>query len=203
MNFFPRDWPRRFLLAAIFCFGCGFALAIVAQELSLFRVQNDTMIRIAAPRTRFLAGKALDRIRDGNTVHFDFQVTLASGSQQNVVQRIVERFSISYDLWEERFSVSRVRTPRKAISHLSSGEAEAWCLKNLALLAPPEIRDKPLWVKLEIRAEDPMQRQPLFSDPGVNLSALIEIFSRPVAKNQASWSLESGPVNWTEIQQGT
>jgi hypothetical protein len=196
-----EQWPRRFLLWAIFSFCCGFALAVVAQELYLTR--KDDNIRISAPRTRFLAGKALDRIRDGNTVHFDFQVSLSSGQQQNVVQRLVERFSVSYDLWEERFSVTRLRTPRKLVAHLSSQEAEAWCLNNLALLAPPEIRDKPLWVRLEIRAEDPMQRGPLFTDPGVNLSSLIEVFSRPASKTQASWTLESGPVIWNEIRQGS
>ncbi len=197
-----QQWPRRFLLAVFVSFCCGFALAVVAQEIFLFR--QDDHIRISAPRTHFLAGKALARIRDGNTVHFDLQVTLASGQQQNIVQRLVERFSVSYDLWEERFSVTRLRTPRKAVSHLSSQEAETWCLNNLALFTPHEFRDKPMWVRLEIRAEDPMQRGPLFTDPGVNLSSLIEIFSRPASKSQASWALESGPVNWGEIkpQQG-
>jgi len=191
-----------FLLAALTCFCCGFALAVVAQELLLSRGQDDHL-RIAAPRTHFLAGNALDRIRDGNTVHFDFQVTLAAGHQQNVVQRLVERFSISYDLWEERFSVTRLRAPRKAAAHLSSKEAESWCLNNLALFAPRESRDKPMWVKLEIRAEDPMQRGvgPLFApDPGVNLTSLIEIFSRPASRSQASWTLETGPLQWGEIR---
>jgi hypothetical protein len=190
-----------FLIVALACFCCGFALAVVAQELLLSK--QDDHIRIAAPRTHFLAGNALERIRDGNTLHFDFQVTLASGSQQNVVQRLVERFAVSYDLWEERFSVTRVRSPRKAAAHLSSKEAEAWCLGNLALFAPRESRDKPLWVRLEIRAEDPMQRGggPLFApDPGVNLTSLIEIFSRPASRTQASWTIESGPVQWGELR---
>lgn len=197
-------FPRRFVLAALISFCTGFALAIVTQD--LFLTRQDDQIRIAAPRTRFLAGKALDRIRDGNTVHFDFQVTLSSGAQSNVVHRVFERFAISYDLWEERFSVSRLRTPRKAAAHLSSQEAESWCLNNLSLFAPREIRDRPLWVRLEIRAEDPMQRGPgpLFSaDPGVNLTSLIEIFSRPASKTQASWTLESGPVQWGDLKQGS
>ena len=45
-----------------------------------------------------------------------------------------------------------------------------------------------------------MQRGPLFTDPGVNLSSLIEIFSRPASKTQASWTLESGPIAWTDIK---
>lgn len=195
--------PKYFALVALACFCGGFALAIVTQDLYISR--QDDQIRIAAPRTHFLAGKALDRIRDGNTVHFDFQVTLASGAQQNVVHRIVERFAVSYDLWEERFSVTRLRTPRKGAAHLSTQEAESWCLNNLALFAPRDVRDKPMWVKLEIRAEDPMQRGPgpLFTDPGVNLSSLIEIFSRPASKTQASWTLESGPVQWGDLKQGS
>jgi hypothetical protein len=48
-----------------------------------------------------------------------------------------------------------------------------------------------------------MQRGPLFTDPGVNLSSLIELFSRPASKNQASWTLETGPVQWGEIRPGT
>jgi hypothetical protein len=196
------QWPKRFAVGAAASFCSGVLLAVVAQDLYLQRMQDDT-IRIAAPRTHFLAGRALDRIRDGNTVHFDFQVSLASGQQQNVVHRIVERFSVSYDLWEERFSVSRLQSPRKNASQLTSQQAETWCLNNLSLLAPREVRDKPMWVKLEIRAEDPMQRGPLFTDPGVNLSSLIELFSRPASKNQASWTLESGPVQWGEIRQGS
>ena len=193
-------WPRGFALGAILIFCCGFALALVAQELLLHRTENE--IRIAAPRTHFLTGAALQRIKDGNTVHFDFQVTLASGERQNVVQRIAERFTVSYDLWEERFSITKVRA-RKSAAHLSASEAELWCWSNLSVPAPASIRDKPLFVRLDIRAEDPMNKSPLFSDPGMNLAALIEIFSRPAGRNQASWTLETGPVTWGEIKQGT
>ncbi len=75
-----------------------------AQELQL--TWDGAQLHVTAPQLHFLTGKALDRIRNGNAVAFDFQLSAASGG--SVLKRSLERFVISYDLWEERFAVTRL-----------------------------------------------------------------------------------------------
>ena len=66
-------------------------------------------IRVTAPSLHFLTGKSLSRLHDGAAVPFDFQLIITAGSKNNVVARSLERFTVSYDVWEEKFSVVRVR----------------------------------------------------------------------------------------------
>ena len=88
-------------------------------------------IRVVAPRLHFLTGKSLQRLHDGAIVPFDFQLSIAAGAKSNVVERTFERFTVSYDVWEEKFSVVRPRDFRKSASNLSANAAESWCLENL------------------------------------------------------------------------
>ncbi len=85
----------------------------------------------ARPTLHFLTGKSLSRLHDGAAVPFDFQLIIAAGSKNNVVARSLERFTVSYDVWEEKFSVVRVRDFRRSGMRLSASSAEAWCLDNI------------------------------------------------------------------------
>lgn len=182
-------------------FVSGFLLAMWAENLRL-STRDDELYLTPAARSRFLSGRALQRLRDGNTVPFDFQITISSGSKVNITHRVVERFSFSYDLWEERFSVVRARSNRRA-QRLTADEAEAWCWNELRMPLARLPRDKPLYVRVEIRAEDPGARPPLVGDPGVNLAALIEIFSRPAGRQQQSWTYEAGPLSFADLRAGS
>ena len=117
--------------------------------------------------------------------------------------RSVARFALSYDIWDEHFSVTRFGDRpgvHRSISHLSAQAAETWCMDNLALdqsLVPP---DKPFYVQLDLRADDPRDQIGVIGEPGINITRLIEIFSRPVKSNQQRWLLNAGPFTIAELK---
>lgn len=164
------------------------AMSVSTQGLAPHYVGGD--IRVTAPNLHFLSGKSLSRLRDGAAVPFDFQLMITD-SRNNVVARALERFTVSYDVWEEKFSVVRVRDFRRSGMRLSANGAETWCLENLFVPAASLQAGQQLWARLEIRTVE--SREPLPAASGINLATLIEIFSRPSRPQQEHWSMESAP----------
>ena len=176
-------------------------MTVSSQGLLPRRVAGD--IRVTAPNLHFLSGKSLARLHDGAAVPFDFQLVIsaspdASGPRSNVVARSLERFTVSYDVWEEKFSVVRVRDFRRSSMRLSASGAESWCLDNIMISAASLPAGQQLWARLEIRSAESKELQAAGS--GINLTTLIEIFSRPSRPQQDRWSVESAPFQLTELK---
>jgi len=182
-------------LALLLAMGLS-AMTVSSSGLLPHHVSGE--IRVTAPNLHFLTGKSLARLHDGAAVPFDFQLIISSGSKNNVVARSLERFMVSYDVWEEKFSVVRVRDFRRSGMRLSATSAESWCLENIFVPAASLQAGQQLWARLEIRTVE--SREPLSADSGINLATLIEIFSRPSRPQQDHWSLESAPFQLASLQ---
>jgi hypothetical protein len=179
-----------------------FALELVAMTVSstgLLPRHVGGEIHVTAPTLHFLTGKSLSRLHDGAAVPFDFQLTIvAAGSKNNVVARALERFTISYDVWEEKFSVVRERDFRRSSMRLSAASAESWCLDNVVIPASALPAGQQLAARLEIRSAE--SKEPLAASSGINLATLIEIFSRPSRPQQDRWSVESAPFQLADLK---
>src|SRR5262249_36769834 len=158
----------------------GFAMAMWAEDMLLS--WRDNRLHFSAPKLHFLNGKPLQRLRDGAEIPFLFQITLSSGNKNHVFQKIGDRFVVSYDLWEEKFSVSKLGPPKKRAAHLNAEAAEAWCLEQLPMDVSGLKGSEKFWVRLEIRAQDPKENEPLITRGGkltedgvINLNPIIEI----------------------------
>lgn len=173
------------------------SINLLAQELSV-RVTPD-QIQVAAPKLHFLSGKPMERLRHGNAIPFDFQLSVLNDSKQ-VLRQTFERFVVSYDIWEERFSVTRTRGTRASVSNLTAVSAEAWCLDNLSMPGSGLPQDRPVWVRLDIRAQEARQSKPLESDEVLSLANLIEIFSRPGKQGGNQWRIEAGPLQFRDLR---
>ncbi|HYL75826.1 MAG TPA: hypothetical protein VEU96_16570 [Bryobacteraceae bacterium] len=173
-------------------------MSVSSEDLILRRSAGE--IHVLAPRLHFLTGKALQRLRDGATVPFDFQFTIAAGSRTNVVQRTVERFMVSYDVWEEKFKVVALGNYRRYGSHLSANAAEAWCLENIFVPSANLPADKQLWARLEVRGVEPKEQASTFTDPGISITTLIEIFSHQPRLQQEHLTLESTPFLLSDLK---
>jgi hypothetical protein len=186
-----------FLLALV-------SLGVLAMSVSsedLIARRSGDFIRVMAPRLHFLTGKSLQRLRDGSAVPFDFQLSIASGTRSNVIERAFERFTVSYDVWEERFSVVRLRDFRKSASNLSANTAESWCLENILARTPALPADRQLWAHLEVRSAEPKEPSSSpYADPGISITTLIGIFSRPPRPAQDHWSLESSAFRFSDLK---
>ncbi len=182
---------------------CAFAVTIPAPQLQV-RLDGDAL-RISLPNLNFLAGKPLERLRDGSSVAFIGQLTIATAPNSlKPAARSVARFALSYDIWEERFSVTKIGTSsgsRKSASHLSAQAAQAWCLDNLTL-DRSQLPATDFWVQLDLRAEDPHDALGIVGEPGINITRLIEIFGRPARGAQPRWLLNSGPFRLNDTPPG-
>lgn len=173
-----------------------------ASSEDLFVRRFAEQIRVIAPRLHFLSGKSLQRLYDGATVPFDFQLSIAAGFKNNFVGRpAVERFSISYDVWEEKFRVVRLRDFRKSATSLSATAAESWCLENLLVPSAGLPADKELWARLDVRTAEPKESVPSSADSGISIPALIQLLSRPPRPQQDHWMLESASFHLADLKQ--
>jgi hypothetical protein len=112
-------------------------------------------------------------------------------------------------VWEEQFRVIKTQSPRLVVDHLDAADAEAWCLKQMPL-APSGIGEtEKFWARVEVRVppldgktSNPFGRDSI-SESGINLTGLIDLFSRPPASTQFHTASEAGPWTLEEIKRGS
>lgn len=184
--------------ARVACLVVVFVLALApapsAQSASL--VATGDAVRARVPEFGFIEGEVLAQLRDGQSVTVEIEFGIHTRVGGPVVVRARQMFTISFDLWEERFAAVRVGSPSRSISHLTVADVEAWCLDQLvvsrAALAVAR-RDGPFWVRIESRAQlsPPVPTQ---SDSLLSLGGLIESFSRRRNESERRRTLDAGPL---------
>jgi hypothetical protein len=183
-----------FLLAA--------AASGLAQEVQV-RLINDRLL-FSAPGLHFISGKPLEQLRNGNSVAFDVQVSLLTDNRQTVLRRSFERFVLSYDVWEEKFSVTRMRSTGSAASHLTGRAAEAWCLDRFALVTAGLPVDRPIWARIDVRAAEGRDRASGSDDDALSLATLIDLLSRPgKPRGTSQWRVESAPFQIASLRRNS
>ncbi len=159
-------------------------------------------VAVSAPTLRLLEGRPLERLKNGLSVAFDFRLVLAGEARGAPLARSLERFVVSYDLWEEKFAVTRVSAERRSATHLAPAAVEAWCLENLVVPAASFDPERKIWVRLEVRAEEMREQGTPAPEQGISLTALVELFSRPRRGEQPRWMLEAGPLRLRDLRKG-
>ncbi len=163
--------------------------------------RDDGVLRVAAPSLHFLEGKTLRRLQDGAGLVFSLQLSISSDQFRTFDRRQVERFVVSFDLWEEKFAVVRLGLAKQQASHLSKDAAERWLFDHtgVSLFGLPV--GTPHWVRAELRADDQKDLTGFLLDPTVTLTRLVEWFGRAPRGDTQRWALDQGPFRLEEIQQ--
>ena len=164
-----------------------------AQALTFHTVGEA--LRVRAPGLRFLSGEPLTRLKDGRSVRVELAAMVLAAPGKSPAAEARRIFSLSYDLWEERFAVSAVDARSQSVSHLMQAAAEAWCVEQLVI--PISAlgalgRDTPFWIRLEYRFLDG-DGAPGETDSGYTLQGLIDALSRRRRTEPIANSLEAGP----------
>lgn len=180
----------------------GLGLPVLrARAIPVLSVRLDgEMLYVSAPEFHFIVGKPLERLKDGASVVFLSQLSLSLQNGGPVFRRAAERFVVSYDLWEEKFSVTRLGGKARTGSRLSASAAELWCLDSMSISTAGLAPDRPFWLRLEVRAAEPKDEPGVVGEPGINLTRLIEVFSRPTGSQQAASVLQHGPLWLNELR---
>src|SRR3954447_14155491 len=113
----PSTVSRRRLLAA--ALGVPLLRSSAAQTLSP-RLDGDDLL-IIAPDFHFISGKPLDRLRNGLSVIYLTQLSLSTDNYVTYLRPTTQRFAVSYDIWEEKFKITRMGSSPRSASNLSLG----------------------------------------------------------------------------------
>ena len=171
---------------------------LAAQSLSV--TTEADQLHIGAPQLRLLTKDVLDRLHNGASVGLTFHIALSSASDGTPIDQITYRFVFSYDLWEEKFAVTRLEPIPRAISHLSAAAAETWCMDALRIRSDKLSIDRSFWVSLNYQVEPPASASAEPGNSGFTLGGLVDIFSRPSPRQQASGSRRVGPLRLGELR---
>ena len=173
-------------------------IAVVAVPLAAQSVTVRTVadaLHVQARGFSFIEGPVLTRLREGRSVRIDFEITVLSKPEGPVVKQAMQGFTLSFDLWEERFAVSRIGSPPRSISHLRPRDAETWCLDNLAVPVSSLGfgRDTPFWIRLAYRVPDLGPEANEAPGERYTLRGLIDRLSRRREEADLAKSVDAGP----------
>jgi hypothetical protein len=133
-------------------------------------------------------------------VDYVFRARILGSRNDAVITETAYRFTVSYDLWEEKYAVTRAEPSPRSVSHLSSSAAEAWCLESIALPTDKLGADQPFWIVVEYQILEAQQSSNSNEDARYSLASLVDIFSRLNPKKDLSGKREGGPFRLSELR---
>lgn len=170
-----------------------FALQLSAQSVTVTAVADA--LHVQARGLNFIEGTVLSRLKEGRSVRVDFDLSVLGKPEGPVLKQTMQSFMLSFDLWEERFAVSRAGTPPKSISHLAARDAERWCLENVTMPVSSLglARDVPFWIRLAYKIQDVVSSTA--EEPGerFTIRGLIDRLSRRREEDVLAKSIDAGP----------
>jgi hypothetical protein len=184
--------PRFQIILLVLAAALGFDA--LAQSGLLTVERRGEFLYVAAPQLHFLAGRIIEKLRDGATVDYVVTLTAAAARDKKQAAQLRERFSVSFDLWEEKYSVVQRRQNGRGTTHLTADMAEKWILDAMPLpvQAIPELQ--PFIVRLECFADQTQVENDEIIRPMLTLSGLIDIFSRRESEKPLRWEAVSVPL---------
>lgn len=168
-------------------------LPLGAQTLTV-RTVSDAL-HVQSSGLGFITGHVLDRLQDGRSVRVDFELVVLERRDGGVIARAQQSFNLSFDLWEQRFAVTRMGPMPRSISHLTARAAEEWCLDNVTVplvSLGTAARDTPFWVRVEYRIPERAPTAATDNAP-FTLQTLIDVLSRRREEQDRTQSVEAGP----------
>jgi hypothetical protein len=173
-------------------------LRLTAQSLSVRTVSDALHVRAAG--LGFISGRVQEQLQDGRSVRVDFELMVLEKPQGATVARVQQSFNVSFDLWEQRYAVTRIGPMPRSISHLTARAAEDWCLDNVTVPVASLGRigrDTPFWVRVAYRMPDGRSTADA-GDSTFTLQTLIDVLSRRREDENRGQSVEAGPFRLSD-----
>ena len=168
----------------------------LAQSISILVERHGDYLSVAAPQLHFISGKALEKLHNGSAITYVIMLTVLPEHYKK--QTLNTKFAVSYDLWEQNYSVSRIPDGRAA-SRLSVAMAEAWCLENVTIPIRSVPERQSFMIKLECTVEE-NERKEDAKPTGNPLGDLVDIFSRKKQEAPQRWEISAGPFRLEELK---
>lgn len=173
---------------------------ILAKPGSLVIENCGDHLRVSAPQMHFLEGKSLEMLHNGSTVTYILTLTVAADQAAKPDFLLQEEFLISFDLWEEKYSVVQTGPDGRSASRLTPVMAEAWCLENMPipLGAVPERQSFVVRLECSAKGDKTSKSVPFRFD--LTLARLIDIFSRKSETEPPKWEAAAGPLHLEDLK---
>lgn len=163
--------------------------------------RDDGVLRILPPNDfHFLEGQTLRRLQDGAGLVFTMQLSMSNDQFRTISRRQVERFVVSFDLWEEKFAAMRLGLVKYQQSHLTRDAAERFLFDHTGIAMHGLAAGEAHWIRAELRADEPKDSAGFLLDPSVTLSRLVDWFGRSQRGEALRWSIDRGPFRLHEVE---
>jgi hypothetical protein len=167
-----------------------------AQTVSV-KLDGD-QLRVASPQLHFLGNEVLQRLHNGIAVNYVFKIGITPNRYTKPTKETSYRFVISYDIFEEKFAVSRIEPNPRSITHLSEAAAQLWCLDSIALSTVGLSSEQSFWVTMEYQ---PVEPKPATTESGESLiGQLIDVLSRKAQREESRGTLMGGPFSLPDLR---
>lgn len=190
-----RQYRSALLLICIAGISCPI---LFSQQPGLAVERRGDRLHVAAPQMHFLVAKPLEQLQNGASVTYAFALAVAGSSGNRPSYSQQETFAVSFDLWEERFSVVPTSPHVRSGSHLTAAEAEAWCIDALSVPLSSLPSEKTFVIKLTCQVVEngsDIESRPL------TLAGLIDVFSRKGREAPLHWEAASGPLHRADLKE--
>jgi hypothetical protein len=187
-----QQWLPAVLLMLI-----AIPLLVMGQAIRV-RLEGN-QLRATFPDFHFLIGEAQRQLHNGASVNYVLRARLSLDRNGSPLTEMSYRFVFSYDLWEEKYSVTRLDPQPRSISHLSASAAETWCLDSISLPVDALSPDRAFWLSVDYEMLQTAPNQSAENDQ-FTLTGLIDIFSRRNQKKELTGKRESGPFRIADLR---
>lgn len=147
----------------------------------------------------FLAGRPLERLKDGETVVFGARLSLFTTGSNLPVSAISQQFAVSYDVWDERFKVV-IPGSKRSKKGMTAPEAEAWCIDSLQISPAGVAAGVPFYLRLELRTASARDTSGSGAESGLSWRAFMDLFLRKAGPEDPRWGpYESRPLRLSDL----
>ncbi len=190
----------RYLKIPSLAIACILGAVALAQSVSLTVERHGDYLHVAAPQLHFLSGKALEKLHNGASVAYVITLAAIAEHSHTPAFQLQARFAISFDLWEEKYSVVQTGPNGRAASRLTAPMAEAWCLENMPLPVQAVPALEPFVIRLECSIDEVAAGDGSKSSSMTTLARLIDVFSRRSSEKPLRWEAATGPLRLADLK---
>ncbi len=172
-----------------------------AQEHSLLAERRGEYLHVAAPQAHFFAGKAREKLQNGSTIAYVMTLAVVPQHTKRSALSVREKFLVSYDLWEERYSIIQSSAGGRSASKLTEAAAEAWFLDRMTIPVRYVPDREPFMLRLDCAIEENEATDNVRENHSpLTLAGLIDVFSRKSKDEPLQWQLSGGPFRLDELK---
>jgi hypothetical protein len=172
----------------------------VAQPSQLKVELHGDYLSVNAPQLHFLAGKAMQKLQNGSTLNCLMTLSVTPRHGVKPVFFVKERLIVSFDLWEETYSIIESRPGGRSASRLTPEMVEDWFLEKVKIPVRSIPDGEFFMIVFECRTEGNDAGEIGQDSSTTTLAALIDLFGRKKHEAPVRWEASAGPLRLDDLK---